>query len=80
MDDIKLQPCPRCGGQPVVLILPGWPYARIRVECCACGRQGPTVYFDPEGALYQGIEQLLLPGLGRARREASACWNQDGSS
>lgn len=80
MDEIKLQPCPRCAGQPVVLILPGWPYARIRVECCACGRQGPTVYFDPGGALYQGIEKQLMPGLGKARKEAAACWNLGESS
>lgn len=80
MDEIKLVPCPRCAGQPVVLILPGWPYARIRVECCACGRQGPTVYFDPGGALYQGIEQQLMPDLTKARKEAAACWNLGESS
>ena len=76
MDEIKLQPCPRCAGQPVVLILPGWPYARIRVECCACGRQGPTVYFDPGKARYPSFESQMLPELGKARREAAACWNQ----
>ena len=74
MDEIRLQPCLRCAGQPVVLILPGWPYARIRVECCACGQRGPTVYFDAGGAIYQGTEQLL-PGLAKARREAAMLWN-----
>lgn len=75
MDEIKLQPCPRCAGRPVLLILPGWPYARLRVECCACGRQGATVYFDTGAELQRGVERLLLPGLGKARKEAAACWN-----
>lgn len=75
-DEIRLIPCPKCGGQPVVLIVPSWQYGRLRVECSVCGHKGPTIDFDPSGALYQGIERRLLPGLGKARRDAAAAWNE----
>lgn len=76
--NIVLKPCPRCGGQAVMKILPSWPHDMLWVECSVCDRAGPTVYFyrgAPTSA--QGIERLLLPGLARARREAAACWNQE---
>jgi len=80
-DDIRLIPCSRCGGQPVVMIRPGWPHPSLRVICSDCGQAGPQIYYAPEGPTwYLGIDRVLLPGLARARREAAACWNQEGGS
>lgn len=80
MDDIRLIPCPSCGGLPVVLIRPAWPYPVIRVVCSACSCQGPMVYYSPEGDRVfsgQGLyERNLLPGLATARRQAAAAWNE----
>ena len=45
-DDIRLRPCPRCGGQPIVLVWPSWPYPALRVECDGCKLTGPWIYFD----------------------------------
>lgn len=78
MDDIRLEPCPACGGQAVMIIQPGWPHPRIRVDCLACGRQGPTVYYAQEDMLHHGLDFVLLPGLARARREAAALWSEVG--
>ena len=81
MDEIKLIPCCKCGGQPIVLIRPQWPYPMVSVECSTCGRRSPIVYFCPSGNTWiQGLERILLPGLARARREAAACWNQENGS
>ena len=74
MDDIRLQPCPRCTGLPVVLVRPFFPRPALRVECSSCGLAGPWIYFDGKGAIWQGTEKLL-PGLGKARRQAAAAWN-----
>ena len=69
--------CPKCGGQPIEHILPGWPYPTVGVVCSMCGNAGPKVYFTTEGEnLFRGITDVLLPGLARARREAAACWNE----
>lgn len=76
MDDVKLQPCARCSGQPVVLILPLWPHPALRVECPACGMRGTTIYFDEEAPIFQGTKKML-PGLGKARRQAAAAWNEE---
>ena len=78
MDDIRLIPCPSCGGLPVVLIRPAWPYPVVRVVCSACGRQGPMVYYSPEGdRMYLAVDAILLPGLATARRQAAAAWNEE---
>ena len=68
----------------MVMILPGFPHPRLKVVCSACGKEGPTVYYAPEGdRQYLGqsaFDRILLPGLARARREAAACWNQESGS
>ena len=73
-DDIRLRPCPRCGGLPVVLVRPFFPRPALRVECSDCGLAGPWIYFDGKGPIWQGTEKLL-PGLGKARRQAAKDWN-----
>lgn len=75
MDDIRLKPCPRCDGLPVVLVRPFFPRPALRVECSGCGLSGPWIYFDGKGPIWQGAEKLL-PGLGKARRQAAAAWNE----
>lgn len=75
-DDIRLNLCPKCPGQPVVLIMPGWPYPTVKVICSKCGHAGPAVYFTNEDTVYHALDKALLPGLARARREAAALWNE----
>ena len=69
MDEIRLKPCPRCGGQPIVLVWPSWPYPALRVECDGCKLTGPWIYFDPKQ------QEAHLPGLNKARGQAAAHWN-----
>lgn len=79
MDEIKLIPCVKCGGLPVEMIQPGWPYPTVRVVCSVCGQRGPIVYYAQKDVLYSGQDlynRYLLPGLPRARREAAAAWNE----
>lgn len=80
MDDVKLLPCPMCGGLPVMLIKPTWEYGRLRVECSVCGRYGPNVFFEPGKKIYQGRKMQLLPGLAKARRQAAAAWNEEAAA
>lgn len=75
MDDIRLIPCPRCGGLPVVMIRPFFPRPALRVECSVCGSGGPWIYFDGKGPGFL-IAEKLLPGLAAARRQAAAAWNE----
>lgn len=77
MDEIRLCPCPKCGGLPVVLIRPYVLRPALRIECSACGNGGPWIYFDGKGTLYQLAERMMLPDLARARRQAAAAWNED---
>lgn len=76
-DDIKLIPCPHCGGMPVVLIVPAWPHPALQVQCTACRKAGPWIYFNARMPIWQTLDDLLLPGLGRAREEAAAAWNEE---
>lgn len=75
--EIRKIVCQKCGGSPMEVILPGWPYPSVGVVCHMCGYAGPRVYFTTEGdTLFHGIVDALLPGLARARREAAALWNE----
>ena len=78
MDEIRLIPCPKCGGLPVVLIRPFVLRPALRIECSVCGNGGPWIYFDGKGALYQLAERMMLPDLVKARRLAAADWNGSG--
>ena len=81
MDDVKLLPCAKCSGQPVVLIRPDWPHPSLHIECQECGYKSPTVYFRTEtNPCYFALESLMLPDLARAREQAAACWNEDPST
>lgn len=77
MDDIRLRPCPRCGGLPVVLIRPFILRPALRIECSACGHGGPWIYFDGKAPLSQLAESVFLPDLAKARRHAAADWNEE---
>ena len=74
--EIRMILCPKCGGAPLQLIVPGWPYPTVGVVCSKCGQAGPKVYFTQEDTMYHGLDHIMLPGLARARREASAAWNE----
>ncbi|MBQ8200881.1 MAG: hypothetical protein IJZ74_03835 [Clostridia bacterium] len=74
MDDIRLIPCPSCGGQPVVLITPAWPLPVLQIACSCCPRRGPENIFKPEGD--RAFDCELLPGLAEVRRRAADAWNE----
>lgn len=80
LEDIRLKPCPSCGGQPVVLITPAWPFPVLQIACSCCPRRGPENIFCPEGdRYYQGLsayDRILLPGLAEVRRRAADAWNE----
>ena len=69
--DIRLLPCPKCGGLPVVLIRPHAFESTVHIECSACGIAGPRLAFASRRALRE-----LLPDLATARRQAAADWNR----
>lgn len=73
-DDIRLRPCPRCGGQPIVLVWPSWPYPALQVECDGCKLTGAWIYFDNK-APGREYGESMLPGLNRAREQAAVHWN-----
>lgn len=68
--------CQKCGGVPIELIEPGWPYPMVCVACRDCGHAGPKIYFAQENANYHSAEHQLLPDLAGARRQAAAAWNE----
>lgn len=82
LDEIRLKPCRRCGGLPVVLVQPGWPMPRVCVICTVCSEAGTVFHFAKDGPTwYQGWDRVLVPDLATARRQAAADWNEgDGSS
>ena len=69
--DIRLLPCPKCGGLPVVLIRPHVFESTVHIECSACGIGGPQIAFANRMELRE-----LLPDLATARRQAAADWNR----
>lgn len=60
----------------MVLIVPMWPHPALQVQCTACRKAGPWIYFNEKTPIWQSIEDLLLPGLARAKEEAAAAWNE----
>lgn len=69
--DIRLLPCPKCGGLPMVLIRHHGIEATVHIECSACGIGGPQLAFASRRA-----QRELLPDLATARRQAAADWNR----
>lgn len=59
---MKLQPCPKCGGEPVVHISWDEEY----VQCRSCGAKTETVYGDyyDEGAM-DGMDAAALWNSGK---------------
>lgn len=75
--EIRMNVCTKCGGPPVQLIQPGWPYPTVGAICSKCGRSGPKIYFTNEDTVYRGHDVAMLPSLATARRQASASWNEE---
>ena len=75
MTEVRLKPCRRCGGLPVVLVMRQCLEANVRVQCSACRETGAVVAFAVRRA-----QRELLPDLDTARRHAAALWNDWGES
>lgn len=68
--DIRLLPCPRCGGLPVVMVRNRVLESTVHIECSACGLGSPQLAFASRRA-----QRELLPDLAKARRQIADHWN-----
>lgn len=71
MDDIRLKPCPFCGGQPMMLVTMDCLDRIVKIHCSRCGASSSGLAFDHWRTLGSG-----LPDLATARRHAAAAWNE----
>lgn len=82
MDDVKLKPCPMCGGTPLLLIMRQYAECSVHVECTNCGLQSFGVIFAGRTATPERRRQL--PQLRAARLQVMTAWNEriaeDGSA
>ena len=76
-ENIKLLPCPMCGGMPMMLVMHQCFECTVRIECTSCGVSSAGVIFAnrrlsiaPEG------RRDLLPDLATARRQVVRAWNE----
>ena len=67
---IRLLPCPKCGGVPLMLVMRHCLEADVRIECSCCKLSGPAVAFASRRA-----QKELLPDLETARIQAADDWN-----
>ena len=74
MDEIKLLPCPMCGGLPILLVMRQSTDCTISVECSVCGLQSLGVVFA--GRMANAEQRKLLPPLRTARRQVVRAWNE----
>lgn len=74
MTDIRLRGCPRCGGQPIALIMRQCGENVVMIQCTKCGSTSGGVLFAGKVAACMGRRDLL-PDLATARRQAAAAWN-----
>lgn len=77
--EIRMNVCTSCGGSPMQIILPSWPYPTVGAACSKCGKSGPRIYFTNEAQdkHYYGMDRAMLPCLATARRQVSASWNEE---
>lgn len=75
MTEVKIKPCRKCGGQPVLLVMRQCLEANVRVQCSTCRETGVVVAFAVRRA-----QRELLPDLDGARRQAVALWNDWGEN
>lgn len=61
-NDVKLLPCPFCGGYALTIVERVKGHAYVRIECSSCLVGSPSVEFQPHE-------------LFKARREAVSFWN-----
>lgn len=71
MDEIRLLPCPFCGGQPIMLVTMEYLDRIVKIHCSRCGASGSGLVFDHWRTPGSG-----LPDLQTARRQAAAAWNE----
>ena len=61
-NDVKLLPCPFCGGYALTIVERMDGHAFVRIECGSCRTASPSIEFQPHE-------------LFKARREAVGVWN-----
>lgn len=79
MADVRLLPCPMCGGMPVALVESSGGEYSVRVECSVCHVTTPRVVYARARPLYARdklIELRLSEELAQARASAAAIWDR----
>ena len=70
-NEVRLIPCPMCGGTPLMLIMRQCMDNVLSVQCTECGLRTGGIYFAGRRS-----QRELLPDLATARRQAAAAWNE----
>jgi len=70
-ENIKLKPCPMCGGLPMMLVMRQCMDSVVSIQCSACGTSSGGVMFANRRA-----QRELLPDLATARRQVARAWNE----
>ena len=79
MADVRLKPCPRCGGLPVALVEASGGEYSVRVECSWCHVGTQRIIYARARPLFTRdklVELRLRQDLADARTRAAAIWNR----
>lgn len=79
MADVRLMPCPMCGGLPVALIESSGGEYSVRVECSVCHVSTPRIVYAGARPLYSRdrlVDQQLRQALAAARVQAARIWDR----
>lgn len=75
--DIRLLPCPHCGGQPMMLVMRQYMESVVNIQCSKCGVGTCGVIFANRRMMAEASGRRdMLPDLATARRQVAAAWNE----
>ena len=79
MADVRLLPCPMCGGMPVALVESSGGEYSVRVECSVCHVGTQRIVYARAKPLFSRdklVELRLREELAQARASAAKVWNR----
>ena len=79
MADVRLLPCPMCGGMPVALVESSGGEYSVRVECSECHVGTQRIVYARAKPLFtrdKFVELRLRQDLAEARERAAQVWNR----
>lgn len=76
-DNIRLKPCPHCGGLPLMLVMRQAFESVVNIQCSKCGVGTCGVIFANRRMMAEAAGRRdMLPDLATARRQVAAAWNE----